>query len=303
MFCKQCGKQLPDGAQFCTGCGAQLGAAPVPAPAPAPTTAIGVTPAVPAPAVKMSTTRIIFLAALAFTSLFALIAMIIYLVDYGKYSGSTYSFVGWSEIGLFLAAAAGLGLSFTAARDNALYRALPPALFAFFGLADVISIIVISASAYSSISYYTNSSSPLGGIITRSIFLMIALLAFNGIAAMLAMKRVQLNSKVMIAGIAAALLMIIMGFIGNTALFGFAILFFVVAYLPEIIQGDIAKSFAATAQTKLSTIAAEPSAPAAAPVTYQAPAPQAEPAGKFCTNCGKALPADAEFCTGCGNRM
>jgi len=25
MFCKQCGKTLPDGAQFCTGCGAQLG--------------------------------------------------------------------------------------------------------------------------------------------------------------------------------------------------------------------------------------------------------------------------------------
>ena len=27
MFCKQCGKELPAGSQFCTGCGAQLGEA------------------------------------------------------------------------------------------------------------------------------------------------------------------------------------------------------------------------------------------------------------------------------------
>ena len=27
MFCKQCGKQLPEGSQFCTGCGAQMGEA------------------------------------------------------------------------------------------------------------------------------------------------------------------------------------------------------------------------------------------------------------------------------------
>jgi len=302
MFCKQCGKQLPEGAQFCTGCGAQLGA--VLAPAQALPNPIITAPAAPAPAAKMSAAKLIYLGALAFTGLFALIAMIVYLANYGKYSGSTYSFVGWSEIGLFLAAAAGLGLSFTAMRDIALYRALPPGLFALMGLADVISVIAISANAYSGINnYYGNTSNPLGSIITRNIFLMIALLAFNGIVAMLQLKRIQLNSKVMVAGLVAALLMVIMGFICNTALFGFAILFFVSAYLPEIIQGDVAKSFAATAQTKLSAVAAEANAPAAAPVAYQAPAPQAEPAGQFCPSCGKALPAEAEFCTGCGNKM
>jgi len=302
MFCKQCGKTLPEGAQFCTGCGAQLGGAPAPTSAPAATIS-----AASAPAAKASMAKVIFLIATAFTALFALIAMIVYIVDYGKYhsgSSSTYSFAGWSEIGLFLAAAAGLGLSFSAMRDNALYRALPPVLFAFFGLADAVSIIAISANAFSTYnSYYTNTSSPLGGIITRNVFLMIALLAFNGIAAMLLMKRIQLSSAVMVGGLVAALLMIIMGFICGTALFGFAVLFFVAAYLPEIIKGDVAKSFAATAQTKLSTVATESSTPAAAPVAYPAPAPQASPADQFCPSCGKGLSADAEFCTGCGTKM
>ncbi len=39
MFCNKCGKELPDGAAFCTGCGNQIGAAPqnaAPASAPAP---------------------------------------------------------------------------------------------------------------------------------------------------------------------------------------------------------------------------------------------------------------------------
>ena len=332
MFCKQCGKQLPAGAQFCTGCGAQLGAAP-PAPVQAPVSApvqafvpaqpvpFGA-PVAPAPAAKMSPAKLVFLGALAFTGLFALIAMIVYLTNYGKYSGSSYSFAGWSEIGLFLAAAAGLGLSFTAMRDNVLSRALPPALFALFGLADAISIIAINANVYSSLSSYyaySNTSNPLGGIIAKNIFLIIALLAFNGIAAMLLMKRIQLNAGTMVVGIIAALLMIIMGFICNTVLFGFAILFFVAAYLPEIIRGDIAKSFAASAQTKLSAAATQAPAPAApaayqapapvayqapaAPVAYQAPVMQAEPAGQFCPVCGKALPAGAEFCTGCGNKM
>ena len=299
MFCKQCGKQLSEDAQFCTGCGAQLGAAPAPVAA----SAIGAATAPPAPAAKMSIAKLIFLAALAFTALFALIAMIVYLVNYGKYSSSysTYNFAGWSEIGLFVAAAAGLGLSFSAMRDNLMYRALPVAAFAVFGLADAISVIAINANIYSSINSYYADGSPLGGIITKNIFLMIALLAFNGVVAMLLLKRIQLTSAVMVGGMAAALLMIIMGFICNTALFGFAILFFVTAYLPEIIQADVAKSFAATAQNKLSSVAAESGAPG--PAAYQASAPQGEPAGQFCPNCGKALSADAAFCTGCGNQM
>ena len=35
MFCKKCGKELPDNAQFCSGCGNQIGAAPAAVAAPA----------------------------------------------------------------------------------------------------------------------------------------------------------------------------------------------------------------------------------------------------------------------------
>lgn len=49
MFCTKCGKELKDGARFCTGCGAALDGAPAPAPTPTPTPAPAPTPT-PTPA-------------------------------------------------------------------------------------------------------------------------------------------------------------------------------------------------------------------------------------------------------------
>ena len=43
-----------------------------------------------------------------------------------------------------------------------------------------------------------------------------------------------------------------------------------------------------------------PPMPEQAPVT---PAPEAAPVAKFCTNCGKPVPAGMKFCPECGNKM
>ena len=44
MFCNKCGKELSDGAAFCSNCGNQVGAAPTPAPQAAPAAAASVPP-------------------------------------------------------------------------------------------------------------------------------------------------------------------------------------------------------------------------------------------------------------------
>ena len=228
---------------------ASAGDISIPAPAPTPTPATS-TAVAPAPVGKMSIVKLIFMGALAASALFALIAMIVYFVNFGRI------FTGYTQIGLFLAAAAGLGLSFTAMRDKPLFRALPAAAFTVLGLVGAISRMVAVANTRQTFGAFGAAFRvPIGGMIARNVFMIIALLAFNGIVAALLMKKIPFNSKLMVAGAGAALLMIIMGFVANGALMGFAILFFVAAYLPELINVTEAKTLAETAKVKISEAA------------------------------------------------
>lgn len=84
MFCDKCGKQLPDGALFCDGCGAKLAPAPAPAaePAPvqaAPTVAPTAAPAAQAPAEKkpLNSKGLIGLAAVAAAVIVVVLAIVL----------------------------------------------------------------------------------------------------------------------------------------------------------------------------------------------------------------------------------
>lgn len=229
MFCKQCGKEVAEGAAFCPECGASLGGAPAPAPAPAPVAPAQVkTPPVGGPLESARANPLFFAAVICMSvvAFFQLIGMVDGANAMGQVS-SMLSMVGAGGIGsglstmfilisLILLAitgviVAGLWLCWVSGLDGSKAKLMGTGLkmiwagllsqLIFYavvlGLADIILLIgaIAGGSALSGArgyGYYSSEANAAIGVLFLVFALVAAVLALMIVYYLKAMKSVKL---------------------------------------------------------------------------------------------------------------